>query len=118
MKKYFFGLVALTLAVGFSSFTLLSKRATTTFNYTAPGGSYSQTDVQTVGNWASGSITCTGIADKACIIVVDNQNLDQNGNLDPAKVTINAADPNSNGTYEVSSLSLSVSTGSGFTNKQ
>jgi hypothetical protein len=118
MKKYFLSLIAFTLAVGFSSFNNLTKRTTTTFHYVPPANTYDQASVEDVSNWDSGAQTCTGIADKACIIVVDNQNLDALGNLDPARVTIFASDPNSNGTYLVSNLALDFPNGASFSNRQ
>jgi hypothetical protein len=71
MKKYLFGLLAITIAIGAVAFTN-PKRATKTFRYKL--STYAQNDVQSKANWefvSSQSCNNLGTLDAACKIVVD-----------------------------------------------
>jgi hypothetical protein len=69
MKKYFFGITALALAITFSAFT---KNRTTTYSFKLK----SEVDLSSLGavesktNWIVSSEICDGVEDIPCIITV------------------------------------------------
>lgn len=100
MKKYFYGIFALLLAVGFSSF----EKATTSTRIAYELTTFASGDVQTLANWSEGDISCPTGDVKACEFVVPDQYIDGSGNLinvtivtsgsNPAKVTaVKAGNP-------------------------
>ena len=95
MKKYLFGVFAIALAVGFSSFV---NKTTVRFEYQLD--TYLQSEVEDVANYIQESSKTCGAVDKACMIEVDPANL-LNGQLDPSKVQIEASDFNSNGAFAI-----------------
>lgn len=73
MKKYLFGLAAIVFALGVVAFkTAEVKRAAVVFNYTAPGGSFSEANVEANANWSVTTITCPLGTVKACKFTVDD----------------------------------------------
>jgi hypothetical protein len=95
MKKYFFGLVAVGLAVGFTAFKPF-KKATVQLSFDYVNHDvFSQTDVQTAAYWKENvtAPTCNGSA-AACTIQVDASNTTGTVGsriLDASKVTIVAS---------------------------
>jgi len=70
MKKYFFALSAIVLAIAFSAFT---SKPTTTYVFKLKNGvdKTSATAVADKTNWEITSISCSGTADIPCTITVD-----------------------------------------------
>lgn len=79
MKKYLFGIIALLLAFGFSSFKVI-HRSSDIFHYI--GTTYSVSSVQNNANWLSLPFSCeTNINHYPCSIEIEEGHLDENGNL-------------------------------------
>ena len=78
MKKYFFGLSAIVLAIAFSAFTKpVIKGNAKTFEF---GFAPTQTNVQNLAKWAvAAPATCQSGTVKACGIVVDEVYYHQDG---------------------------------------
>jgi hypothetical protein len=110
MKKYFFGMGALVLALSLSAFTVV--RTNTQFKYKLT--TFAQADVQNPVNYQTftGSITCGG-ADKACLITVDPSETVLVGTtreIDGTQVTIQALDPDANGKFDIDQVVEGLST--------
>lgn len=69
MKKYFLGLVAVCIAVGFSAFTTVSKRDNLTLVFN--GNTKSSASVSTASNWQLISEpSCSGAQVQACVVSI------------------------------------------------
>lgn len=112
MKKYFFGLGALVLALSLSAFNVLRVNDTFKFNIST----FSQTDVQSTANYLlTTSVTCDQLKQVACEVIVpeaDTKIVNSVRVLDPAKVTITASDPDADGNYKISAVSVTTGTAS------
>lgn len=77
MKKYLSGIIAVVIALAFVAFNVPSNTydGSKLFRYTAPGGSYTDVDVQNNSNWvyiADGIQDCPlNVKQKACEMLVD-----------------------------------------------
>lgn len=72
MKKYLFGLFAVALAIGFSSFKVDKTPFAKVVYYQLT--TFADADVQDNANWTTTSKTCPSGSDKACEFTVpDNQ---------------------------------------------
>lgn len=86
IKKYGTGLLALIIAFCAASFTNPANTplGTKLFRYSAPGGSYSVTDVQNKANWAlvTGSPNCpNNVPERACEMDVDDSQINPDNTL-------------------------------------
>ena len=123
MKKYLFGLGAIVLAIGFSAFSIPSKKSLVDpviFKYLAPGGSYSEANVESraTTSWSPDqTITCSDNDVKACRITVPlSETVSGLGlQLDASKVTITATN---NGAPEYVTNVTVASGSASFINKQ
>jgi hypothetical protein len=71
MKKYFFGFVAITLAIAFSAFTKAPNFDTFKFKLKSGVDVTSATAVENEANWEVTALVCSPGTDQACTITVD-----------------------------------------------
>lgn len=85
MKKYMFGLFALALAVSFAAFTTAPVKFAP-FDLKFQGTPTIQTSVELQTNWTdqAAPVNCTDLTNKACILRIDDQYVDQT--VSPAKL--------------------------------
>jgi len=98
MKKYFFGILAIVLAISFSAFTNPSKKTSTNFlfEYTPPStGDYSQGSVSDPDNWnLLFGADCSGAEEISCVIEVEPQFTHVEGEEGPTKLNKSEASNN------------------------
>jgi hypothetical protein len=92
MKKYLLGLFAVVLAIGFSSFTEISKHFRTTDTYYYIGADFQQSNVINAANYdksvSSGTaVNCGSFTTATCRVVLP-VNLNNGNKLDGSLVTI------------------------------
>ncbi|HUZ58260.1 MAG TPA: hypothetical protein VMU83_05715 [Hanamia sp.] len=109
IKKYGTGLLAIIIAVGAFAFTTPVNKnlGTKLFRYSAPGGSYSQPNVQDNGNWVliTGSANCpSNVNQRACEMDVDDSQLNPDNSL-KSSFSISAQQYGSTGVFYVNGIS-------------
>ena len=112
MKKYLFGLFAIALAIGFSSFQM--KKTTFSARFIYGGPSFSQGNVQTLSYWTiDNTTTCSDNQNKPCTFTVTDETYSDGTN--PTGVTIVTSGSGNN--YVLDVLDGTTSVGSSIVNK-
>jgi hypothetical protein len=95
MKNTFFSLLAVVIAIAAAAFTTATKSSLPTgtklFRYTAPGGSFSEANVENRANWVlvSGASICDEVNQRACEFLIDESHVNDDNTL-KSTVTIQA----------------------------
>lgn len=98
MKRYYFGILAIVLAISFTAF-INRPQTNVTLGFT--GNPLSSADVADEEKWQQGAPSCDNVDGQACRIVTDISNtklLGPNRVLDASKVILSTA-PGTNGHY-------------------
>jgi hypothetical protein len=112
MKRYITGIIAVVIAIGMAAFTAPAKKPLSTFTFRFTPTNYTQSLVENNDNWVSGASLCTGAANKACQMQVDEAYTHLNGSErvlnTSGSVIVIKAKQGANGTDYVSDPSTST----------